>query len=1388
MWLKCNNNKLNGLGPSIWDFKSGLWSLASQCRACVSIFKLRELFLFTFILAVFLSFGCESESHNHRLRVVALGIDGMDAKITEELIRNGKLPHLSAIANSGTYTRLRTTNPAESPVAWATFVTGYNPGKTGLFGFLKRDPKTYQLKYAPTTWVDGKSLLHLLPWSRPRFINNLMRPPFWSLNSIKRIKAIVFRCPETFPPGNLNGKILSGMETPDLRGTTGLFTFYTTEPGSQKKDEKVITLKFINDKALSFVPGPINWLRQPQVMSRIPLELKFGQNRQSIQILLSGQSQELRPGEWSRWFEMKFPMGVFSSIQGIARFYLSSIQPEVKLYMGPINIDPRKPAYPISSPAGFANELAQSIGLYKTLGWDIDTWALNEGYLDEDAILKDAYQTLHQQEKMVLHLITKTSADLFIAVFGSLDRIQHLFWRYIDKQHPLYDPDAAEKYRHAITNYYIALDRVIGHIQSRLDSEAVMMIFSDHGFGDFRRGLNLNTWLWKNKFLKRISTQSSFTAGEKYFSGVDWRQTQAYAAGIGGIYLNVKGRERQGALLPGDEYERVRNQIIEKLLQLKDEKTGQRVVRHVYKREDIYAGAAVPEAPDLIVGLNPGYRVSQTSSLGGLEKTILSDNLRKWSGDHVSIDPECVPGVLFLNRKVVMARKPALIDLPPTILSLLDIKPPDDMDGKNLLPENKTIKSGEAISEVSESQAHPTRQVVPTKVLLIGLDGADWNRILPLIQQGKLPHFARLMREGSYGSLHSMRPLLSPMIWTTIATGKMPDEHGIFDFLVTDTRTGRQIPVTSTLRRVKPVWRILSEQQISTGVVGWLVTWPVEKVNGVMVSDRLTYLDFDPQQQTSPSTRNLTYPDSIFAKLRPLIVLPKHIDYSTISRFMHISRNEFEKGIKRKIDPVYSATAVIAATETYRKVTRYLQEANSFDFLAVYFKGIDSFGHLFTSYSDTGSSATTHALYAKFGSAISAFYVYQDQILGEILHNLSQPTTVIVVSDHGFRLKTLSSGTGAKIGSGEAVDWHSDTGIILMAGPPIRKNVKLSGARILDIAPTILYLLGSAPALDMPGKVLTEAISGEFLDKYPIQRVNSYEIGPSNETDFSTKTSNEDQAIKQRLQALGYLNPETANSFNSQGNFFLQQNKFDAAIEAFKQAIDLQPRIPAYHDNLGNAYAAKGQLEKAILEHKKALLLEPRFYKAYNNLGLAYFKQKKWADARQAFEKALALNPGFAEAYSNLGNLYFLQGKIHKARNLIQKSLQIDPTMAQPHYNLGIIYGQQNQHKQAIREFEKTLALDPFFPHKVDVYNGLGVAYFKLKQFPRALAEFQKVTELDTTFPGIYSRIGLTKLSMDDVTGAEQAFRRALAMDPQNQGIQQILSEIRNRAIEGKKN
>ncbi len=362
-------------------------------------------------------------------------------------------------------------------------------------------------------------------------------------------------------------------------------------------------------------------------------------------------------------------------MHGIARFLLTSTEPELSLYVTPIEIDPENPALPISHPRFYAIYLAKALGSFATLGMAEDTWALNEGAIDEEAFLKQVKLIQRERESMFFGALERTRHGVLACVFDTSDRVQHMFYRHLDSA---IGDGYASRYGGVIEQLYRDMDRLVGETLRHVDDRTALFVLSDHGFCSFRRGVNLNSWFLQHGYL---ALQSERAEGAEYFDGVDWSRTRAYTFGLGGVYLNLKGREAHGIVDP-EEAPGLKQELIAKITSLRDD-TGEIGIRALYDSSAIYKGPYIGAAPDLVVGYAAGYRASWDAAVGRVTQRIFEDNLKAWSGDHC-VDPVLVPGVLFSNWKLD-AIDPGIEDMAPTALDLFGIPRPSWMEGKSLV-------------------------------------------------------------------------------------------------------------------------------------------------------------------------------------------------------------------------------------------------------------------------------------------------------------------------------------------------------------------------------------------------------------------------------------------------------------------------------------------------------------------------------------------------------------------------------------------------------------------------------------------------------------------------------------------------------------------------------
>ena len=599
------------------------------------------------------------------------------------MIEAGQLPNLARLKGQGGFARVATTRPAQTPVAWSTFATGTNPGGHGIFDFLRRNPRTYLPDLALNRYEQKNAFLP------PKAVNLRRGTPAWELLKAAGRGATVLRCPCTYPPDPVKGRMLSGMGVPDLRGGLGTATFYTTdESAGPRESENVLHPRPAADGADGVFSTHLIGPRNPKTGGDLRVEVTLRVDRPGRRVWLRSDGTprelEIRQGAWSDWLRVKFKLGLLQSIRGMVRFHLVACEPELSLYASPINFDPDAPFFPISEPFHYAEDLAREIGLYYTTGMVEDHTGLNNERISESTFLDQCEIAWREREAMMLNALDSFDDGLFYVLFDTPDRIQHLFWRFREPDHPAnrgVPPDPG--FVSTIDDAYRRCDAIVGRAMEYADDQTLLIAMSDHGFNSFRRGVHLNSWLHENGLLKLKDGVEPGEAAGDLLRQVDWSRTKAYALGLSGLYLNLKGREEQG-IVPPEDADGLKEQIALGLVGMTDpEHGGSYPIRRVWPRESVYRGPFAGEAPDLLVDFAEGYRVSWSSSMGGVAEGQLEDNVKKWSGDHI-IDPDRVPGILLMNRPFRQdgAR---LTDLAPTILAALGVPKGPAMEGESLV-------------------------------------------------------------------------------------------------------------------------------------------------------------------------------------------------------------------------------------------------------------------------------------------------------------------------------------------------------------------------------------------------------------------------------------------------------------------------------------------------------------------------------------------------------------------------------------------------------------------------------------------------------------------------------------------------------------------------------
>ncbi len=688
-----------------------------------------------------------------------------------------------------------------------------------------------------------------------------------------------------------------------------------------------------------------------------------------------------------------------------------------------------------------------------------------------------------------------------------------------------------------------------------------------------------------------------------------------------------------------------------------------------------------------------------------------------------------------------------------------------------------------------------------TKIAILGLDGADWQIIDPLIAKGQLPNLARLKARGAWGNMKSMFPMLSPLLWTSVATGMPPEAHGIIDFLVKDAKTGRSVPVSSRWRKVKALWNIFTDAGKTSAFVGWWATWPAEPVNGYMVSDRVAYSLFGYEAEAGDRA-GATSPPGYFQEIRPKITDDASIPLREVQQFVSVTPAEFAalrarirddpKGAYRL--PVNHLTKILASARSYQAIGLDLLSRGQPDLFSVYYQGIDEVCHRFAHYMPPKMAMVTQEEYGKYHDAVFAYYRSQDRLLGEMLAKLSPDTTVIVLSDHGFRNGSDRPPNDPPYIEGKPGLWHRRYGIVIFAGPAIRPG-PIDTTSLLDVAPTVLYLAGLPVAEDMPGRVVREAIDERFASRFPVRTIPSYEgIGAPLEArrdvvaDSGTNTE-----MLEKLRSLGYIGAEAAappgrgaaaagpasaagpaggedqklvTGYMNEAGLQIKNKDYDKAAAAVAQALKIQPGYPPGLTLSVQIDSERKRYGPAIETARKVLDANPDAEPGlYLRLGRAYAETGRTDEGLAYLDRMERERPRVAEIHSALGSIRVKRGETGAAEKEFLEALRLDPALSEPLTALHTIY----------QGTARVLSLEPLVRKGLEIneksvvhHNWMGFIHEWKKEIPRAEAEFRRAIELDPDDPATLANLGALYGRAGRLNEAVEVLTRAVAKEPDN--------------------
>lgn len=654
------------------------------------------------------------------------------------------------------------------------------------------------------------------------------------------------------------------------------------------------------------------------------------------------------------------------------------------------------------------------------------------------------------------------------------------------------------------------------------------------------------------------------------------------------------------------------------------------------------------------------------------------------------------------------------------------------------------------------------RARTPRDVFVLGLDGADWDLLDPMLARGELPHLADLVRRGARARLRTVSPILSPVVWTSVATGKRPEKHGIFDFLA-ETADGRVVPVTRTLWRARPIWDLLGESGVDVAVTGWWATWPAEPVRGYMATDRVSYERFRDVvgDDDASDAYGKTWPPALYDEVRALRVDPAAVAAAAIAPYVDLDAlGDVRDTESERLDQLET---IVASVRTYERVANALLDKSPGGFHALYWEATDTVAHLFMPFHPppveaVASGPGAAARIAAFGGAVEASYREADAVLGRIVGRLSDAWTVVVLSDHGFKHGDNRPTTDPRVDHGPAADWHDRFGVLILAGPGIREGITIDDATVLDVAPTLLAMNGVPVPDDFDGRVLREAFEADaFEGDDDAPPVASYEV-PADSTDRAVAVASADDAeIVARLRALGYVGdgPGSGDSERAESA--------DVGLDSSRA-----------HNNRGIALLAAGDVPGARAAFLEGLASGGGAMSLVN-LARVDLAARRLADARDAIERIEHEAPGFTGLAALRGWLADAEGDADAARVWLERAVEIDPSDSRSLARLGNLAERDGRPGDAEAFYRRATRADP---ENAEAFNYLGNVLHGAGRLAEAERAYRGAIAADPKYPGGYNNLGLVLHGLGDVPGAERVLRDGLEQAPASALLHNSLGSV----------
>lgn len=689
-----------------------------------------------------------------------------------------------------------------------------------------------------------------------------------------------------------------------------------------------------------------------------------------------------------------------------------------------------------------------------------------------------------------------------------------------------------------------------------------------------------------------------------------------------------------------------------------------------------------------------------------------------------------------------------------------------------------------ACSSESQDRSLETRAVV------IGIDSADWTIIDQLVEAGGMPNLQRLRERGAWGEIETLSDIpLSPVIWTSVATGKSPSKHGVTWFMV-DQPDGTRAPVRSTNRKTEAIWNIVDRAGLSSAMIGWWATYPAEELdNGIIVSDAVGVHGFGSTARYGAAEDKVS-PGEVFDRIDSLMPVEQQVSHSFASRFLGMSAERYDRlkfdpakmARPHPMNPIHLFQQYVVTANGYTNIAVDIL-AEDFDLAMLYYEQVDSFSHLFMKYDPPKLEWVEEESYEIYKNVVREWYRYQDELLGRVLAKIDlDETAVFIVSDHGFKVGDRRIQSDQTVDIQKAHLDHEKEGVFLAVGPHIRRDARVDSASVIDVTPTLLHYLGLEIGKDMDGKVLDQIFEPEFMKSNPIRYTSTYETGEREKLNSRVVEAGNNEEVEAGLRALGYIGSAGEESsepvtegesspeiHNNLGRILLSRGEFDEALEEFKKALALDENNAEALLNMSSVHLSEGRVLFAQHLAEQALAVDPNSVGALAQLAETKRDQGQLTEAIRLYRQALAITDAQPGLHLGLGDVLQRNGEYEAAKAAFEHALSLDPDSFAALYNLGVTYAEMGQTGKAIEYYDQAAEKSPDHPQVAYVWNNLGALHRAAGDTEKALTSFVEAAKRSPSHLEARFNAGMIHLEREESDEAVRLLAEAKVIEPNHE-------------------